>query len=237
MFRANFLFLTAAILIGGANSAFSQEEPENFELSITGQLVEKLEPGTKILVGTIGASKKSPSVSMSTSVEGLPLYLPKKHFQNHYLRVWFYSPSSKEAIFSMEVSSDLFDKVRSIKLKLDQPKPSLRTTVWWDTVQYKPSITNRMAYMNLPYWDNEIGKLVPAPQKPMLHVDNGNDKTAVIEMRAICMGNKWYGRLPRDLAPKTNTKITYTVDYDSGGAFEKMSTKFQYDYRIGIDTD
>ena len=215
----------------------AQDESENFELSITGSLVEKLEPKTRITVSTLGTSKESPCVTMSTSVESLPLYLPKKHFQNRYIRVFFYSHSLKATIFSMELSSDLFDKVRPIKLKLDKPNPSLRTTAWWDTIRYKPSITKRMAYMDLPHWDSEIGKLVPAPEKPLLLVDNGDGKSTAIEMSDFCMGSKWYANIPRDLAPTADSKITYTVDYDSGGLFDDMSTKFQYDYRMGVDTD
>ena len=91
--------------------------------------------------------------------------------------------------------------------------------------------------MDLPYWDSETARLIPAPKKPMLHVDNGIGRTMSIEMGDFCMGDKWHATLPRDLAPTKNAKITYTVDYDSGGLFDNVSTKFQYDYRIGIDTD
>ena len=229
--------LTVLFAFTFAHKALAQSESENFELTITGALVEKLEPNTRITVGTIGTSKEYPCVTMSTNVDSLPLYLPKKHFQNRYLRVSFYSHSQKASIFSMEIDASLMGKVRPIKLPLDQPSPNMRTTVGWDQVRYKPSVTKRIAYMDLPCWDGGIGKLVPAPKKPVLRVDNGEGKTTSIEMRHVCMGDKWHAKLPRDFAPAGDAKISYTVDYDSGGLFDSVSTNFQYDYRVGIDTN
>ncbi|WP_148618696.1 hypothetical protein [Mariniblastus fucicola] len=199
--------------------------------------MDKLEPNTRISVGTIGTSREFPYVAMSASVESLPLYLPKKHFQDRYLRVSFYSHTQQTTIFSMEVSRDSMDKVRPIKLKLDKPNPNLRIIAWWKRVRYKPAVSKRMSYVELPYWNKEIGKLTSAPQKPMLHVDNGEGKTATIEMGDFCMGDRWHATLPDDFAPTSASTITYTVEYDSGGLFDSVATKFEYDYRVGVDTD
>ena len=76
------------ILLFGFLAAFAtnvlaqQGVPTDFEFSVTGELVKKLEPGTIISVSTLGTSKKHPHVFVSGRIEDLPLKLPVKDFRN-----------------------------------------------------------------------------------------------------------------------------------------------------------
>ena len=165
-------------------------------------------------------------------IEDLPLKLPVKDFKNRYTRIYFYSPTLNKNIFSMEMDGSLLDKPRPIRLLLNCPKASLRTTWDWSRVRFTARVSNRMRYMDLPYWDKSARKLVPMPRPPMLKYKIGNQPEREIEMRDFCYGFKWFALLPYDEnKPNSDTTIRYRIKYDLGGAFKPIRARFEYDYR------
>ena len=65
----------------------AQEAQTEFEFSVDGELVDKLEAGMTITVSTLGTSKEFPCVAVSGRIEDLPLKLPVADLQNRYTRV------------------------------------------------------------------------------------------------------------------------------------------------------
>ena len=225
------LQLLVGLLISiGLSSCFAQETESDFQLSVVGELVEKLEPGTIITVSTIGTSEKHPCKFVSSRLEELPMALSVADFQDRYTRVYFRSPSLNQNIFSMEMDGNLLDKPRPIKLLLEKPTASLRTVMHWGNPHFTAQVSRRMRYLDLPYWDTELEKLVPMPNPPKLNYTIGDQPERSVEMGGFCMDFKWYANIPRNIAPDSDAKIRYHVKYDSGGVYGPIESEFVYDF-------
>lgn len=224
--------LLAGLFIAFSFGSCLAQESTDFDFSVVGELVERLEPGTVVTVSTLGTSEKSPHVFVSSAIEDLPMKLPAADFKGRYTRIFFRSPTLKQNVFSMEMEGNLLDEPRPIKLLLNKPTTSLRTPMTWNTVRFKARVSRRMGYLDLPYWDGELEKLVPMPSPPNLKYTIGNQAERTVEMRGFCMDFKWFANIPYGIVPDSDAKIRYSVMYDSGGAFDPIETKFEYDFRV-----
>jgi hypothetical protein len=214
------------------STCVAQDVASDFHLSLEGDLVKKLEPHTIVTVSTLRTSKNDPGAAVSARLEDLPLKLPAAGFQNRYARVYFRSPSLQQNVFSMEMDASLLGKPRPIKLLLIRPTPSLRTTISWSTARYSASVSKRMRYLDLPYWDAGQQKLVPMPKPLEMKYRIGDGPEQSVEMGGYCMDFKWFATIPRTATPTEDAKISYWVKYESGGAFDVIDTDFQYDFRL-----
>ena len=69
------------------------------------------------------------------------------------------------------------------------------------------------------------------PNPPELNFTIGSDDERSIEMRGFCIGFKWFANVLHKLAPDSDVKIRYYVQYESGGVFDPIESEFEYDYR------
>ena len=221
-----FLLIFAAAFAFCVSPLCGQET--DFEVVVSGELAAKLEPNTFLSFSTIGTRKEYPYVSVATTIENLPFHLPSNYFQGRTVYARFQSPSLKKCIFSMRLSSDLFDKPRRINLKLDAPKPSLRPTPLNGDIKYSANITKRMAYELMPYWDSKLQKLTPLPKPLVMRL--AKPKGEVIETVQLgerCMGATWFAAFKKDIKLPIGTTLEYSVLYNSGGLFAPIDTKLQ----------
>jgi len=216
--------LSLFFLLVAASSAHAQSE--NFQLVVSGELVEKLEEGTTIHVATRGYSPENPFVSMSTNVKNLPLALPVRHFGNRNVYVTFHSRSLKKTVFSILLNRDLFAKPRKINVKLDPPKPNIQVLNGVNDLKFTAKITQRMSYIDLPFWDAKLQKIVPLAKPPIAELKDKNGKTLASDpLGEFCMGFKWFAKFDFDWESHSNEPLVYSVKYDSGGLFPTTTTE------------
>ena len=209
-------------------SASAQDE--NFRLVISGEVAEKLEAGSSVTVATIGTGK-SHWASMSTTIEGLPLELPYKHFSGRTVWVNFFSPHPREMLFSVRLSASLFDRPRKINVLLNKPTPKILLGPGMTGLGYRAAITKRMSYNDLPTWDSKAKRLVPSKSPPVLTMaDRAGQTVFTTELGDGCMGGKWYTGLFDAPHPDQPELFEFSVLYDSGGIFPPIETKLGFEY-------
>ncbi len=218
-----------AVFFVYVSSACAQRS--DFEFTVSGDLVDKLEPGTRVLIWSPVTETKPRWVR--ASIEDLPISVPFKQLNaGHNWVATFTSPKDRQPVFSIVLSPDLFDKPREINLKLDRPNPRIRPSALGRlNFQYYSAITQRMKYGDLPSWDKERQRLVAAkpPVMTIIRVSDGV-KVQESEMEDGCMGSKWFTHIHDSVDLGKKTDLELSVRYDSGGLWELIETKLDFTY-------
>jgi hypothetical protein len=174
-------------------------------------------------------------------VAELPALLPVSEYSDRSWHVDFWSPSEKQTLFSVTLSRDLFDTPRKINIKLDPPKPQLRPFVDdWRNPLYTANISQRMQYRKLPYWDASLGKLISGTNVPELRVTR-QETGAVVHASSMAENScyfwwpqQWYAPMDHTIQFPDNTKLIYSVTYDSGGLFDTFNAKWEFNYHSAL---
>jgi len=181
----------AALLVSLVGTCTAGAERADFKFTMSGDLVDKLEPRTRVLISSPVVETKPNWVSFS--IEEMPVTVPFKQLEaTHAWLVIFTSPTEHCRVFSIALSRDLFDRPRKIDLKLDRPCPRIRPSgLGRLKFQFHSGITQRMWYQDLPFWDKKRRRLVPAkpPRMSVTHVSDGT-RIQDSEMELGCMGSK-----------------------------------------------
>lgn len=112
--------------IGQDTEKNSAREESRFEFTVTGDLVGKLEPDTRVVIWS-GVIETKPNWARF-SVKDMPASVPYKQLAAEHIWIAsFISPAQRRTVFSIGLARELFDKPRRIDLKLDRPTP--HTTV------------------------------------------------------------------------------------------------------------
>ncbi len=203
-----------------------------FEFTVSGDLVDKLEPGTRVLIWNPVTETQPRWVRFS--IEELPVSVPFKQLSaGHNWIAEFTGPKDRRLLFSIVLSPDLFDKPRKIDLKLDRPNPRIRPSdVGRFHFQYVSAITQRMSYNDLPCWDQQRQRLVAA-KPPVMTIFRRSDGVNVHEsqMENGCMGLKWFTYIDDlgDLGTKMDLQLS--VRYESGGLWGPIETNLDFTYQ------
>ena len=147
----------------------------DFEFNVSGDLADKLEPGTRVSIWSPVIETRPRWVEFS--IKDLPVSVPFKQLKaGHNWIATFTSPTKRRTVFSIVLSPELFGKPRKINLKLDRPTPRiLPSTLGRLHFQYYSVITKRMKYRDLPFWDKKLQKIVAAkpPVMTIIRVSDG----------------------------------------------------------------
>lgn len=204
---------------------------ESFEFTVSGPLVDKLEPGTRLLIWSPIIETKSKW--LRASVEDLPVAVPYTQLSaRHAWIASFVSPTDHRFVMSIGLAPALFDKPRRIDLKLERAHTRIRPSCLGRLqFQYYSGITQRMWYYDLPFWDKERRRMVVA-KPPLMRVVRASDGVIVQEskMEEGCMGSKWWASIDRPLDLGDKTDLQLVVQYDSGGLWGTIETKLDFTY-------
>ena len=210
-------------------SAYAQRS--DFEFTVSGDLTDKLEPGTHVLIWSPVIETQPRWVTFSIS--DLPVSVPFKQIKaGHYWIATFTSSTENLTMFSIVLSPELFDKPRKINLKLDRPNPRIRPSDLGGLhFQYYSGITQRMKYRDLPFWDNKLQKIVAA-KPPVMTIIRESDGVKVFEskMEDGCMGAKWFTFIDDSVNLGKRANLQVIVHYDSGGLWKPIETKLDFTY-------
>ncbi len=233
---ANFLFLVIALWAGFLGVSALLEGPavshaQNFELVLSGEVAKKLPPRVAVAASTIG-TYQAPYISTTRMAEDFPLELPFAHYKDRDVFLSFFATGPDAGkLFSVRLSSDLFDKPRRINVKLSKPSPKIRGILGWGEFRYTPAITKRMFYRELPFLDAKAGELVASPAPPVFELVDADGKVLARKpMGDGCMGSKWFVKIDDALWPKSSKDFILRVKYDSGGLFETIQTESKFRY-------
>ena len=212
---------------------------DHFELDISGALVEKLPPDTKLRIVQNPDHRRT--VDLEVELKDLPVKLSAL-LPHHYSRsgcvVEFWTkaqPAGEQKLFSVIVDCELFDKFRVITLRLDEPIPELNPEFdYWESQRWSPNLTRRMRYLDLPWWNKTTQQLEPIPEMPELIVTNAGSGKVLERSRLIrqeCDFDGWYAWIA-DVEAKLQTgdKLNFSVEYDSGGLFDTIKTEELFKY-------
>lgn len=225
LLQMNYLHFTIALLLASSGALSAQES--DFRVKLSGVLASKLSPDAQLFFSS-PFSKTSPTYAIAE----LPIRLPFEQFHGHHWHVFFDSKKPRSS-FSVTLSADLFDKPRVIDIKLDAPRPRIRPifSLLGRDIKYSASISQRMEYRDLPYWDNKRQSLTRSRPPKMRIVALKNDRVIHDkEMGDSCMASKWFAFIDPDI--KLNNGDTYrmSVTYDSGGLFPMVTTQRDFTY-------
>lgn len=221
----------AFLLIFGA-TLFAQESP--FQVKVSGLLASRLAPDTQLHFWSLFSK-----TSRTFAIGELPVVLPFDKFNGHQWHIVFSSKSTRSS-FSVSLSDELFEEPRVIDVKLDAPCPSIRPifSLLGRDVRYTASITQRMEYRDLPYWDGKRQCLTqaPTPEMTIVSLQDGkmiHDK----KMTESCMASKWYAFIDRDIKLTEGGTYRMSVEYDSGGLFPAVTTRYDFTYHSALHGD
>lgn len=207
-------------------------QDSKFEFTVSGDMVRKLEPDTRVLIWSPVIETKPNWAQFA--VKDVPVSVPYKQLAaGHVWIASFISPAQRRTVFSIGLAPELFDQPRRIDLKLDRPTPRIRPSFLGGLqFQYYAGITQRMWYYDLPSWDKDNKKIV-AVEAPLMRIVRKSDGKNVQEsaMKEGCMGSKWWATIDPSLDLSDKTELQFTVRYDSGGLWEPMETKLNFRYR------
>ena len=203
----------------------------DFEIVLSGPLANELSDDTVIEFWRISNDPVKPT---RFKLEQLPKKLAFDEFANSSWNVSFLDAGDTTiALFTVELSRDLFDKPRRINITLDPPEPKLRPFMNdWRKMRFTANISERMHYRDLPYW-NQSGELTSVSKNaPTINVVDTQTGLPVWdnEMTDGCWGSRWFARLPDDLYLTDKQELHYRVDYDSGGTFGSISAEFFFKF-------
>jgi len=220
---------TIAMLLISA-TAISAEETD-FRLTVSGALASKLAPDTQLRLWT-----QFSKTSATCELAELHIVLPFEQFKGNYWHVLFSSKATGSS-FSVTLSDDLFDHPRVIDVKLDAPRPSIRPlfSLLGHDIRYAASITRRMEYRELPYWDGERQTLT-GTRPPTMTIVALTDGAVIHDqpMGEGCVGAKWYAFIDRDIELVDGETYRMSVTYDSGGLFPTITTRFDFTYHSAL---
>ena len=225
-----FRFLVVAALLTCVTNTYAQVR--GFDVNLEGDLVSKLPADTRLVFTNRSLQVRDrPTCDLSQ----LPITLPYEKFKDHSCRV-FFSSKSTQARFSVELSRDLFDTLRPIRIRLDVPVPHITPLFGLGrSFRYIPRITKRMKYIDLPCWNKERDSLGPT-MPPNMKIVSLSDGSFLYnkEMGPGCMGAKWFADVNRDLKLEDGTTYRITATYDSGGLFPRVTTTRDFTYHASL---
>lgn len=223
--------LTLALVASLVCAGFALGQDLKFEFSLSGELVGRLEPDTRVLIWSPVTESKPNWARFA--VKDMPASVSYKQLAAQHLWIAsFISPAQGRTLFSIGLAPELFDRPRSVVLKLDRPTPRIRPSCVGNLkFEYYSGITRRMWYWDLPSWDKRSKRIVPA-EPPVVSIVRKADSKMVQEsaMQQGCMGSKWWAAVDTSLALGDKTELQFTVRYDSGGLWEPMETKLDFTY-------
>lgn len=223
--------IAKALLASFACAGLAHGQDSKFEFTVSGDLVRKLEPDTRVLIWSPVIETKPNWARFA--VKDVPVSVPYNQLAARH--VWiasFISPAQRRPVFSIGLAPELFDQPRRIDLKLDRPTPRIRPSfLGRPEFEYYAGITQRMWYWDLPSWDKNNKRIVPA-EPPLISIVRKSDGKKVQEsaMKEGCMGSKWWATIDSSLDLSDKTELWFTVRYDSGGLWEPMETKLNFTY-------
>ena len=210
-------------------------DDSDFQVALRGKLASVLPDDTRLVFTSESMAVRD---RPTTVVSQLPITLPYEKFKNRSCRVFFTSKSTRSS-FSIEVSRDLFDRPRTINIKLDAPTPHI-TPIFGlvRTIRYDAGITKRMKYIDLPYWNTELNSL-DSTLPPQMRIESLQDKSVLYnrKMTAGCMGAKWFADIDRDIELKDGATYRITATYNSGGLFPVNTTTRDFTYHAALHGD
>jgi hypothetical protein len=224
--------IAVALLASFAYVGLAHGEDSKFEFTLSGELVGKLEPDTRVLIWSPVAETKPNWARFA--VKELPVSLPYKQLAARHMWIAsFISPAQRQTVFSIGLAPELFEQPRRIELKLDRPTPRIRPSfVGKLQFEYYSAITQQLWYWDLPSWDKKNKRIVPA-EPPLMRIVRISDGKTVQEsaMKKGCMGSKWWAAIAPSLDLGDKTELRFTVRYDSGGLWEPIESKLSFRYR------
>lgn len=224
--------ISTTLLVSLLWAGLTHAQAQSFKFTVSGSLVSKLEPDTRVLIWSPGIESRPKWARFS--VKDMPVAVPYGQLAARHLWIaTFISPSQRRDVLSIGLAPELFDKPRGIDLKLDRPTPRIRPSDLGKLqFQYYAGITQRMWYEELPSWDKKNQKIVAAGP-PIISITRVSDGRKLQEsaMREGCMGSKWWAALDPSLELMDKTDLQLTVRYDSSGLWEPIETKLNFTYR------
>ncbi len=224
--------IAVVLLASFACASLAHGEDSIFEFTVSGDLVRKLEPDTRVLIWSPVTETKPNWARFA--VKDVPVSVPYKQLAARHIWIAsFISPAQRQTVFSVGLAPELFDQPRRIDLKLDRPTLRIRPSFLGKLqFEYYPGITKQMWYWSLPFWDKENKRIVAA-EPPLMRVVRISDGKKVQEsaMKEGCMGSKWWAAIDPSLDLGDKTELRFTVQYDSGGLWEPMETNLNFKYR------
>ncbi len=223
--------IATALLASLVCTSLAHAQDPTFEFTVSGVLASKLEPDTRVVIWSPIIESKPNWATFS--VKDMPFRVPYKQLALHNWIADFISPLQRQRVFSIALSSDLFDKPRRIDLKLDRPTPHIQPSyLGMLNFYYHAGITQRMWYWDLPSWDKENRRIVAAGP-PTMSIVRLSDGRKVYEsvMEEGCMGAKWFVFVDRSVELGEKAELQLTVRYNSGGLWEPIETKLNFTYQ------
>ncbi len=208
-------------------SAPCAAQDEGFELCLSGKLAELLPDDTSLVFWHPSTKIDGATVAIAN----FPAHLPANQFTDKAWHVNFVS-ANQGPLFSMTLSADLFDKPRTIDLKLDRPSPHIIPTFFFGkNAKYFAGITKRMRYRDLPRWDHANDRF-GRPATPKMIVTRLADGKLIhnAPMEDGCMASRWWAFLDKNIKLKDGVTYRFAVVYDSGGLFPVFETSKDFTY-------
>ena len=216
---------TVLLVVASAIPCIAQDD--DYELRLSGKLVDLLPDDTRLVFW----HPSTKITGAAYSAANLPERLPAAKFSGKTWHVNFISETQGQ-LFSVTLSQDLFDKPRTITIKLDQPNSHIRPTFFFGkNVAYFAGITKRMRYRDLPYWDdaNDSFGTPIAPVMTMTCLKNG-ETIHDAPMEDGCMASRWWAFIDKDVSLQNGVTYRFAVTYDSGGLFPTFETTTDFTF-------
>ena len=232
-------FSIASILIFTAVASFAirgwqlSHPLDHFEIDVGGAFATKLPADTFLRI--VENPDHRPVVDCEIKLCDLPTRLPKAYSRRGcVVQFWSNIDTEEKKLFSIFVDRNLFDEFRVITLKLDKPTPEINADLdFWATQRWSPVLTRRMRYLELPWWNAERNRLEPMPEMPQMIVSDSKNRRLVERCqleREQCNFDGYYAQIaenqPHNL--QDGDGLLFSVEYDSGGLFEKIETKSEF---------
>ncbi len=228
------LFLVVGLAMG--HTCTAQESEETVRLKVSGSIAERLPEDTVV---TVSAARKDRSYT--SRIEEMPMTIPWQYFVRSDATGSVpvgafidFSNDEGERILAVLLSSDLFDRPRTVDVVLKRPETFVKPARGFIRPGFccHALISQRMQYSAVPRWDaNRREFLKPSP--PVLHIYRASTGALLrkSEMRSMCYGYGW--ALPTDFPPDLphGTELRIVAVHDTGDLFGELRTECSYTHQ------
>lgn len=232
------LFLVVALV--GSNTSTAQESEEPVLLKVSDSAAERLPEDTVVTVSAAGKDRR-----YASRIGEMPMTIPWRYFvrsdatESVPVGAFIdFSNDEDERILAVLLSSDLFDRPRTVDIVLKRPETFVKPARGFirPGFRYHALISQRMQYSDVPKWDANTRKFLK-PSPPVLHIYRASTGALLrkSEMRSMCYGYGW--ALPTDFPPDLphGTELRIVVVHDAGDLFGELSAECSYTHQMPRD--
>ena len=235
-FSITFLLILLVLTAVGIRVWQKTRALDHFEVDVAGRLVKQLPKNTKIkILRNPDYHRHDENV---VQLEKLPAPIHGDYSSSGCVAE-FWAPGvngNEEKLFSIIIDAEMFDRCRTITLRLDKPEPVLKPDPdFWASLRWSPNLTQRMRYLDLPWLDQAKNELAPMPVLPNLVVrrETPDEILETLPIRHYdCQFDGLHAEFAEESPPKLvhGDKLHFSVTYESGGLFDPVVTEFVLQY-------